>query len=422
MSIGGQRIVVLGAGFGGLSAALRIAKARPSFEVLLIDEHGRHVYKPWLYEIVSGCLHGASQKEKKDLRDTTSFPIRDIIRANKLNNIRFLQKTVQGVDFTDHHVLFSDGKTARFDKIVLAIGSIQSLMSIPGVEKYARLMSSIDSAMTIREELDKALAQDHPTCDIAIIGAGATGTESAAEMANYFHDHPTDKEVHVRLIDASPRILSRFPLIISRSAQKRLERLGVVVWTDTILHEAQKGRLILGPRPPGEHEVAPDSPIHEKTRVKCDILIWAGGVKPNPLLAAFALPKDEKGLVKVLPTMQVEGHPDVFAIGDIISYKDSKTNQVAPGAAWAAIGEANVAARNIARNGKKAYHLPSKFPVIVTVGGKFATLSLWGIPLTGRLAFVIRRFVDLNYFRRIFPLSFALRHWIRSVRFLARND
>lgn len=420
MSSGGERIVILGAGFGGLLTALKTSKRLPEANIVLIDKNDRHIYTPWLYEVVTGFLDDATKRERSSLKETASITVRDILKMNGADNVHFLKKTVKGVDPEVNHVVFDDDKTRGYDKLVIALGSEVSYFGIPGAEEYSSAVKSLDDAMQIRDKIDDCLNLDE-SCEVVIVGAGPTGTETAAELVNFLNKGSNESNVNTLLVDAAPTILSQMPNVLQHWTKKRLEHLGVKMWTDTMLSKATEKYAYFKPRPAKSGEPTPSSLLVGETKIRYDVLIWAGGVRPSELVKSLPLPKDEKGQIKVLPTLQVEGHPTIYAVGDVISLKDLKTDRKVPTTAWAAVREASVLAQNLA-GANKQFHLPKHFPAVISVGGMYATAGLWGIPLKGRLGYAVRRIVDFNYFRKILPFMMAFRYWRKSVRVLEKND
>lgn len=399
----GGRLIVMGAGFGGLLTAIKVARSSVFKEVVLIDQNDRHVHTPWLYEVVTGGMDDDSEKKEREMLDAASVSIKEIV--SRIDGLRFRQKKIASCDFVGKHVVFDDGKTLKYDKAVVALGTKTHFFGIEGAEKYAFPIKSLSGSLALRRELMGIVRERH--AEIVIVGAGATGVETAGELANFLRRHHPDYSAQIMLMEAEEDVLMRFPRALQRHARKRLLSLGVQVATRSKITRVKSASVELAGS--------------DTSEVKFDMLVWAGGAKPCDAVHVMSLPKDQRGRIRVLPTLQVEGHPDVYAIGDIISFKDEH-ERYAPAAAWAAIAQAELIARNFSKKTPRPYRLPRHFPAIIAVGGKFSVGTLAGISLKGLPAYLLRRIVDLNYFRKILPIGAAFRHWRTALQLFAQND
>lgn len=429
-----QRIVVLGAGYGGLVAALKIARKHRKAEVILVDRSDHQGYTPWFYETATGFLIADSDGKRERLQNTSALSLEEIIKKSKCKNLRFRKAEVTGCDFETKHVFLKGGKTIEYSKLLIALGAETAFFGIKGLKEHGVDMKTIDSALEIRERLDVILGEiekgERSHCVILVAGAGATGTETVAELANFLRRWDISRRlgphtIRILLVDGANVILSRFNKFTQKYSQKRLDKLQVEVWVDTFLKEVTPTHATLAPRPLGPEETGEImSPLDSAAELPYDLLVWAGGIQPNSLTQSLELPKDPRGRILVDPTMQVQGHSDVYAIGDIITMAGSKDERPIPATAWAAIDGADVAASNILskKKSRKAFKLPRIFPSIIIVGGKWAVAQAYTIPLLGRAAFYVRIGADLRYFTKILPWFDAVRFVYQSYKVHGKND
>lgn len=431
----GGRTVILGGGFAGLVAALRLAKGQTNEEVVLVDAGGHHVYTPWLYEVATGFLMEDDKAELKQLRESSQLSLAKVCDMAKRKNLRFRKAEVVGLDVDAKHVLLHGGKTLSYDRVVVALGSQIETFGIKGIEEYAHTLRSVGNANDIRKSLHKIVTGATTASKlqtIIIAGAGATGVETAAELANFLQrcrerSVCPSGAIRLVLLDAAPTILSQFSPRMRNWAQTRLERLGVEIMTDTMVTKVSESSITLKPRQMSDDEMSKSScPFQEATEVDADLLIWSGGVRPNEVLKNFDLPKDKRGRVKITASMQVEGLKDVFAIGDACALTNPKTGVLVPPAAYTAIQQAKLLAGNLARSAREQSMLNMKFQKVhywvIPLGGKYALASLGFVAFKGYFAYVLRRLIDLHYFTSILPIRFAFAFWRKSTTIFTNND
>lgn len=413
-----KRIVVLGAGFAGMIVARKVAKNCPAAEVILVDKKTEHVYTPWLYEVATAL--NLSRSRLRDLRKTSAIPIKDIVKCTGCSNISFRNKEVTGLSTEHHQVEFSDKTTLKYDTLVIALGSEVNDFGIPGVAKYASIMKTVEGCMELRDRFEAAVekATEEQPADFVIVGGGATGVETAAELSTFLRSRKLQKYVRVSLVNAGPSVLHRFAPHMPVQAMRRLEKFGVKLMMHRMLSDVKKTKAILH-----RSQKAPkDSPLPEEEQINYDVLLWSGGVKPNHIVADFRLGLDAHGHVMVDRTLRVKGHENIFCLGDIVSCADDPSGRTYPPAAWAAVDQAAIAAHNICSEKKREYILPKRFPGIVAIGGRHATGSIYGFPVSGRLGFMIRRIVDLNYLMKIMAPGHAIAFWRKANKLFRLND
>ena len=452
-----KNIVILGAGFGGLRVALNVeadirrylrgsTPEAEEWKVILIDRNPYHLYYPKLYDIA--VPEGAEP--------SPAIEIREILKGTR---VEFVQGEVQRVDCKARVVEVTpspdlrssspegveDGPSERrprggkreglsYEYLVLALGADTDFFGIEGLQEYGCTLKSVSDAQKIRTMIEQFLKVPDKKLEIMIGGAGATGVEVAAELAHLFRNISRDRW-SVTIVEALPRILSMFPLALSQYAHLRLERLGVHLMLDTCIKKVDSAHsreiatsptaprndgavieVILAPRPlkPGEKEeelTCEFLPEHEKL-VRADLLLWAGGIRPNPLMAQCGLPVDKKGRVEVDEHMAVRNLENVFAIGDNAFLLDPVMKQPVPAIAQAALLEAKIVAENITATIKgrlmKLYPFP-KFPAIVPLGNKDAVALVGTHVVRGFSAWFLRQAADFRYYNSILP-------WWRAIK------
>lgn len=324
-------IVVLGAGFGGLS----FCQAFPPglARITVIDRQNHHLFQPLLYQVATAGLSAVDIAQ----------PIRAILRDRP--GLMVLMAQVTGFDLVAKKV-FHDRGELSYDYLVLALGGRTSYFGHDDWERFAPGLKSLDDALAIRRQVLLAFESAEAEGDeqrrrelmtLIVVGGGPTGVELAgtfAELARTVLVRDFDRidpaKARVILIEGGPRVLGQFPEDLSASAQRQLERLGV---------EVRLGRHVQAIR---EREI--EMPGGEILRGH---VIWAAGVAASPLTKELGVPLDRGGRVKVLPDLSLPGYPEVFALGDMVSLTDRK-GQVVPGVSPAAMQMGEHAAKLIA--------------------------------------------------------------------------
>jgi NADH:ubiquinone reductase (H+-translocating) len=367
------RVVIVGAGFGGLAAAKRLA--RGPVDVTIIDKRNYHLFQPLLYQVATAALSPAD----------VAWPIRGIFARSP--NVRVVLGKVEGVDL-ERKVVRSDHIDLSYDYLILATGSYHSYfghdewaMQAPGLKRIIDA-TEIRKRVLLAFELAKvgmSKAEQRRQLTFVIIGGGPTGVEMAgaiAELARFTlardFRNIDPSSAQVILVEAADRLLRTFPEDLSAYARRQLERLGVEV----LLNQKVEVR--------GEEGAFVGDML-----IPCATMIWAAGVAVPHLKDWLPVQTDRTGRAPVEPDLSLKGHPEVFVIGDAASvpWKDGLT---VPGIAPAAKQEGYYAADVItasARGGKK----PAPFRYrhqgnLATIGREAAIVDFGRIKLTGRLA------------------------------------
>ena len=188
-----HQIVIISAGFAGLRTALELEKRRARLgacQITLLDKHGEHIYTPLLYEVCTGELGKSKQYCVEDLSSGVCVRLEEYRRILRSKHIRFKRGEVQGVDPTERRIQLKDGTHLPFDHVVVALGAETATFGVPGVREYASFMKGLSDAFRVRQRLaeflNAYLEGREERVEVVIVGAGPTGTETAAELANFF--------------------------------------------------------------------------------------------------------------------------------------------------------------------------------------------------------------------------------------------
>ena len=293
------RVVILGAGFGGLTAARALAK---SAEVTLVDRHNFQTFLPLLYQVSTAGLAA----------DHVVHPIRGALRKS---GVKFRMGSPISVDHKNKTVKLDSSEVLEFDHLVVALGSSTADFGVPGVAEYGMGMKSVNEAINIRAAVmrrfeDLCRFEDDTRLSIAVVGGGPTGVEMAGALAELKRgplkndmEHAA-KHIDIYLIEAGPRILPMFSEKLSARAEADLHKLGVIVRTKTAVREVQSRKIITKDGDP----------------IPAEITIWTAGVKGEPTALNLNLPIIGSR-IDVEESLRVNHYPHVWAIGDISGAK-----------------------------------------------------------------------------------------------------
>ena len=292
------RVVILGAGFGGLTAARAMADIA---DVTVVDRHNFQTFLPLLYQVSTAGLAA----------DHVAHPIRGALRKT---GVQFRMGSPISVDHKNKTIKLDSSEVIPFDQLIVALGSATADFGIPGVTEHALGMKSVNEAIAIRAEVmrrfeDLCRFEDDTIFSISIVGGGPTGVEMAGAFAELVRGPLKNDQAHaaahikINLIEAGPRILPMFSEKLSERAKKDLEKLGVTVHLNTAVAEI-KPRSIL---------------IKGGDALPSEVTVWAAGVKGEPAGEQLNLPLVNTR-IDVDQTLQVKHYPHIFAIGDIAGF------------------------------------------------------------------------------------------------------
>lgn len=433
-----KRIVVLGAGFGGVLAVRHLLGyrfVRETCEIVLVDRTSTHVFTPWLYEVAAGMVgahrcteHGAA------FPLSAGVPVHALLGTHA-EHVRFRQAVVTGCDADARHVVLEGGQTLAFDALIIALGSEANFFGIEGLREHALPLKTLDDAGTVNCRLSALVNElrggTRTSVHVLVAGGGPAGIEVAAEMrtmlrvAKAKHGIPSEA-IRITVLDAGSRLLQTQPEAMSRVVTHRMEELGIDVVLDSVVTKAGASAVTVQARPRKLEDVAPSrSPFTAPTELACDLLLWCGGVAPQSVLQHFALPKDPRGRVQVGPTFEVLAHVNIFAVGDNACFVDPGGRvlpQTAVAAEFSAAGLARNVVRGLQRRALKPVRLPKDWPIVVMVGAKWGVARVLGLHVKGWVGYALRRGADLRYFMKLLPLRAAYRLWHARLKLYEEND
>ncbi|MGA8216800.1 MAG: NAD(P)/FAD-dependent oxidoreductase [Candidatus Sulfotelmatobacter sp.] len=405
-----HRVVIVGAGFGGLNAAQSLASA--SVSITVIDRKNHHTFQPLLYQVATA---GLSPGE-------IAAPIRSILSPHK--NIEVLMAEVTGFDLERRVVQTTAENEAQeipYDSLIVAAGASHAYFGHDEWEELAPGLKTIEDALEIRRRVllafelaerraaageNRDKLNDVPL-NFVVVGAGPTGVELAGTLAEICrhalaHDFRSidPRRARIHLIEGGPRVLPAYPEDLSRSALEQLQRLGVEVLASTMVTKIEPGVIYMG-------ETA------SQTKMEAAVILWAAGVAASPLGKKLGVPIDRAGRVLVNPDLSLPGHPEVFVIGDLAALKDA-SGKLLPGVAPVAILEGRYVAKLIrrelagapsfsrsSREGggsdlRPAFHYHDKGS-LATIGRAAAVAQFGKIHISGFIAWLAWLFVHILF-------------------------
>jgi NADH dehydrogenase len=369
------RVVIVGGGFGGLQCA-KAFRDEP-FEVLLVDRHNYHLFKPLLYQVAS-CLLNPSE---------IAAPLRKVFRNSP--NVRYRQGEVRHIDFARKRLELGDGSALDYDFLVLATGSVPNYYGNASVEKRALGLNDLGEALQLRnhvlECLERASAASDPDerrrlLTFCIVGGGPTGVEYAGALAELVrlvlpHEYPEipPSEVHIVLLEGGKRLLSMFVPRLSAYARRELERLGVDVRLGTLVASAADDGVEL----------------RDGTELPTATMVWTAGVRPNDPVH----PQPRR--LAVDGHLRVIGAEGVFAIGDVAAATDRKGKPL-PMFSPPAMQEGRYVARHIADGTRKPFRYRDKGS-LATIGRRSAVGQIGPLRFRGFVGWLAWALVHIYY-------------------------
>ena len=371
------RVVILGAGFGGLTAARKMAKFA---DVTVVDRHNFQTFLPLLYQVSTAGLAA----------DHVAHPVRGALRKT---GVKFRMGSPLSVDHKNKSIKLDSSETLDFDYLVVALGSATADFGIPGVTEHALGMKSVHEALVIRAEVlrrfeDLCRFEDDTIFSISVVGGGPTGVEMAGAFAELVKGPLKNDQKHaaahikINLIEAGPRILPMFSEKLSAHGKKDLEKLGVTVHLNTAVKE-------IGPR---------SIEISDGSKIASEVTIWAAGVKGEPAGAKLNLPLINTR-IDVDKTLQVKNYPHIFAIGDIAGFV-GENGRMLPMVAPVALQQGRHVAQQIKRIASGQDLKPFKYldkGSMATIGRHKAIVEVKNLRMTGIPAWYAWLWLHLFY-------------------------
>jgi NADH dehydrogenase len=381
-----MKVLVVGGGFGGVRAALELAK-QTQLEVTLVSERPDFFYYPTMYETATG---GSSEQ--------SAVPLEQIFGDDP---VRILIGKAEKLDRTKKQLKLKGSTTPIvYDKLVLALGVVTNYFGIPGLAENTYGIKSLDDAERFKRHLHaRLIAEDEPDLNYIIVGGGPTGIELAGALGPYLREIMEKhgirgRAIHIDLVEAMPHLMPRLPRPIGRTIERRLRKLGVRLYLNSKVEGASAEELTVSGKPIRSHTI-----------------VWTAGVANNP----FFTDKDFKlsGRKKVLVDefLRAEGDKDIFVIGDNAETPYS-------GMAQTALYDADFIAHNFAcehENRPKLAYYPKEPAYVTPVGPNWASMLWKDVHIHGRLAHLVRNAADLHAFTEILSVKDAAVQWTSTL-------
>lgn len=371
------KVVILGAGFGGLTAARTLEKYA---EITLVDRHNFQTFLPLLYQVSTAGLAA----------DHVAYPIRGALRKKR---IQFRMGSPIAIDHKNKNVKLDSSEVLEFDYLIIALGSATNDFGIPGVAEHAMGMKTVNEALSIRANImrrfeDLCRFNDQTRLSISVIGGGPTGVELAGAISELKRgplksdNAAAAANIDVTIIEAGPRLLPSFSEKLSLRTKKDLEKLGVKVMTNAIVENVDSRSIN----------------FKNGSNFKSEITIWAAGVKGEPIINKLSIPIIANR-IEVAETLQVKNYPWIFAIGDVAA-ATGKDGRLLPMVAPVAMQQGRFVSQQIVRSINNEKLLPFKYidkGAMATIGRHKAVVELKQLRLSGALAWYAWLWLHLFY-------------------------
>jgi len=379
------KIVVLGAGYGGLMTVTRLQKqlGTTDADIVLVNKNDYHYETTWLHEASAGTLH----------HDRVRYDISSVIDRSK---VEFVQATALKVDHQAKKVILDNGELA-YDYLVVALGGVPETFGITGLDTYAFSITNVNSARQIRDHIEYQFAtyaveeeKKSERLTIVVGGAGFTGIEFLGELGNRIPElcaeYDIDKQlVRVVCVEAAPSALPGFDPELVTYAMAHLESKGIEFMIGTAIKEATPEGIIVAK---GETETE---------EIKAATVVWAAGVRGNPIIVDSEI-ENMRGRVKVESDLRAPGLSDVFVIGDCSLVINEEINRPYPPTAQIAMQQGELVAANIARLVKGDTNLGTfvydNKGTVCSLGDDDAIGVVFGKKVTGTKASFMKKMID----------------------------
>ncbi len=377
------KVVILGGGFAGLSAAR--ALKHESCEITLIDRRNHHLFQPLLYQVATAALNPGD----------IAYPIRSVLRNQQ--NARTILARVDRIDLAQKRVVLQDGDEVPFDHLIVATGATHSYFGKDEWEPWAPGLKTVEDALEVRRRVlsaYEAAEREHDPEKVkklltfVVVGAGPTGVELAGALMEIGRETVAKdfrtfdpRSLRVVLVEGSDRVLPPYSPRLSQKAKEALLQMGVEVRTSARVTLIDKDGVQVGDE-----------------RISARVVLWAAGVAASPLGKTLGSETDRAGRVVVKPDLSIEGHPDVFVTGDLMSLQIE--GKPVPGVAPAAIQSGRWAAKNLARRLRGETTLPFRYRdkgSLATIGRAAAVGRLGKIEATGFVAWWMWWLIHIAY-------------------------
>lgn len=378
-----RHIVIVGGGFGGISAAKKLKKA--DVDLTVIDRSNHHLFQPLLYQVATAALSPGD----------IAAPIRQLIGEHP--GVRVLMGEVQEVQAEQNRLMLTDGRTILYDQLVLAPGAQYNYFGHDEWKEHAPGLKSISDALSTRERILLSLEEAEqiddpklrePYLTYVIIGGGPTGVEMAGAIAeiakrNMMRDYSnfSENETRIFLVEAGPKILNGYPDELSERARRMLEDMGVRVLLDTPVTDIKEHAVKFG-----------------QGTIQTPNIVWAAGVVASPLLDSLGTEQDRTGRIKVNEDLSVPAYPNIYVIGDAAHLNDEEGNPfpaLAPVAQQQGEFLGKKLAMDLASNDEQKIFRYHDKGTIATIGRAKAVANIKGFNFSGVFAWLMWSFVHI---------------------------
>jgi len=396
------RVVVVGAGFGGISVARDLRKA--PVDVLVLDRNNYQGFWPLLYQVATGIV------ETQEI----AYPVRALLRKHK--NADFRMAEVRGVDLESREVL-TDGESFSYDYLVLAGGSTTNFFGNDGLAEHAFGMKNVEDADRLRNHIlsafEAAARTDDPVrrdalLTFVLVGAGPTGVELAGQLSllvrrTLAREFPSLDlgRARVILVNAGESVLETFPERLQRDALRRLEGMGVELRLGQVVESVEDGIVTFA----------------DGSRIGSTTVVWAAGVRAADLAGTLDAPLGRAGRVQVTPSLHLDEHPEVFVVGDMAYLEGYNGGGAYPMVAQVAMQQGRLAAKNImARESRRPLGRFKYFDKgqMAIIGRRSAVVDGFGVQLRGGLAWLAWLGLHLLYLRGFRNRLVVMLDWVSA--------
>ncbi|KAA0259481.1 NAD(P)/FAD-dependent oxidoreductase [Deferribacter autotrophicus] len=395
-----KKIVIIGAGFGGLNAAKILCKNK-KLNITIIDKKNHHLFQPLLYQVATAGLN------ESDI----AYPIRSIFRNKK--NVTVYKETVIDFDFNTKTVI-TDSNKHSYDYLIIACGAVENYFGKDKWAKYAPTLKNLNHAQQLRNKILNAFEMAEKTKDdnekrkyltFVVIGGGPTGVELAGaigEMTRFTlakdFRNIDPRLSRIILIEAADKILATFDDKLINKAVRNLESLGVQVWTKSMVTDIDEKGVTIG-----------------NERLESATIIWAAGIKANPLSEKLPGNKDKMGRIIVNKDLSIENYPDVFVVGDLAHFEQN--GKILPGIAPVAMQQGKFVAKLILAELKGKKRTQFKYfdkGQMATIGRSKAIAEIKNLKLSGFIAWITWILVHIMYLTGFKNRIFVMLQWAWS--------
>ncbi|HWB38971.1 MAG TPA: FAD-dependent oxidoreductase [Candidatus Saccharimonadales bacterium] len=375
-----ENVLIVGAGFGGVKAALELAEDE-RFNVTLLSDSAELRYYPTLYHTATGGR-----------RANSSIPLSRIFEGKP---VTLAAGTATSLDRKAKTITTAEGQAYSYDSLILGLGVVTNYFGITGLEEFSYSIKSQSEAARFKKHLHDQLTNDHkPDLNYVIVGAGPTGIELAGALPGYLkkiskaHGLP-ERKIHIDLIEAAPRLLPRLPKDASRAVQKQLKKLGIKLYLGSVVQGETADELMVSGKPIRSHTV-----------------VWTAGVTNHPFFHDNQFVLTNRGKVAVDVYLQAEDN--IFVIGD-------NANTPFSGLAQTALRDGTFVARNLSRraSGRTLKSYDAKQPITVIPAGPRWAAVVWGhLRMYGWIGYALREAADLIGFHDLEPWTTASKQFL----------